>query len=142
MAYLHFVIGLVTVLVLALLVNLKGWRKIKMRFIVQLLVVELALAWFMLNSQVGLTVIGGFAGAFNKLLEFAGEGTNFVFGGLLNDQSFNFFLKVLMPIVFISVLIGILQYIRLLPLIIRGIGTLLAKINGMGSWNPSTRSSR
>ena len=132
MAYLHFVIGLVTVLVLALLVNLKGWRKIKMRFIVQLLVVELALAWFMLNSQVGLTVIGGFAGAFNKLLEFAGEGTNFVFGGLLNDQSFNFFLKVLMPIVFISVLIGILQYIRLLPIVIRGIGTVLAKINGMG----------
>ena len=132
MAYLHFVIGLVTVLVLALLVNLKGWRKIKMRFIVQLLVVELALAWFMLNSEVGLTVVGGFAGAFNKLLEFAGEGTNFVFGGLLNDQAFNFFLKVLMPIVFISVLIGILQYIRLLPLIIRGIGTLLAKINGMG----------
>lgn len=132
MAYLHFVIGLVTVLVLALLVNLQGWRKIKMRFIVQLLVVELALAWFMLNSEVGLTVVGGFAGAFNKLLEFAGEGTNFVFGGLLNDQAFNFFLKVLMPIVFISVLIGILQYIRLLPLIIRGIGTLLAKINGMG----------
>ena len=132
MAYLHFVIGLVTVLALALLMNLKGWRKIKTRFIVQLLVVELALAWFMLNSQIGLTVIGGFAGAFNKLLEFAGEGTNFVFGGLLNDQAFNFFLKVLMPIVFISVLIGILQYIRLLPLIIRGIGTLLAKINGMG----------
>ena len=132
MAYLHFVIGLVTVLVLALLVNLKGWRKIKMRFIVQLLVVELALAWFMLNAQIGLTVVGGFAGAFNKLLEFAGEGTNFVFGGLLTDQSFNFFLKVLMPIVFISVLIGILQYIRLLPLIIRGIGTLLTKINGMG----------
>ena len=132
MAYLHFVIGLVTVLVLALLVNLKGWRKIKMRFIVQLLVVELALAWFMLNSEVGLTVVGGFAGAFNKLLEFAGEGTNFVFGGLLNDQSFNFFLKVLMPIVFISVLIGILQYIRLLPIVIRGIGTVLAKINGMG----------
>ena len=132
MAYLHFVIGLVTVLVLALLMNLKGWRKIKTRFIVQLLVVELALAWFMLNSEVGLTVVGGFAGAFNKLLGFAGEGTNFVFGGLLNDQAFNFFLKVLMPIVFISVLIGILQYIRLLPLIIRGIGTLLAKINGMG----------
>ena len=84
MAYLHFVIGLVTVLVLALLVNLKGWRKIKMRFIVQLLVVELALAWFMLNSQIGLTVIGGFAGAIYKLLGFAGVGTTFVFGGLLN----------------------------------------------------------
>jgi hypothetical protein len=39
---------------------------------------------------------------------------------------------VLMPIVFISVLIGILQYIRLLPIVIRGIGTVLARINGMG----------
>ncbi len=36
------------------------------------------------------------------------------------------------PIVFISALIGILQHIRLLPWIIRIIGTLLSKINGMG----------
>ena len=132
MAYLHFVIGLVMVLGLALLANRKEWRKIKVRFVVQLLVVELALAWFMLNSQVGLAVVGGFAAAFGKLMEFAGEGTDFVFGSLMNEGGFTFFLKVLMPIVFISVLIGILQYIRLLPLIIRGIGTVLAKINGMG----------
>ena len=132
MAYLHFVIGLVMVLGLALLANRKEWRKIKVRFVVQLLVVELALAWFMLNSQVGLAVVGGFAAAFGNRLEFAGEGTDFVFGSLMNEGGFTFFLKVLMPIVFISVLIGILQYIRLLPLIIRGIGTVLAKINGMG----------
>ena len=132
MAYLHFVLGLIMVLGLALAANPKEWRKIKLRFVVQLLVVELALAWFMLNSQVGLAVIGGFAAAFNKLMDFAAEGTNFVFGGLMNEGAFTFFLKVLMPIVFISVLIGILQYIRLLPLIIRGIGTVLAKINGMG----------
>ena len=61
MAYLHFVIGLVMVLGLALLANRKEWRKIKVRFVVQLLVVELALAWFMLNSQVGLAVVGGFS---------------------------------------------------------------------------------
>ena len=132
MAYLHFVLGLIMVLGLALAANPKEWRKIKLRFVVQLLVVELALAWFMLNSQVGLAVIGGFAAAFNKLMDFAAEGTNFVFGGLMNEGAFTFFLKVLMPIVFISVLIGILQYILLLPLIIRGIGTVLAKINGMG----------
>jgi nucleoside transport protein len=132
MVYLHFVLGLIMVLGLALAANRKEWRKIKLRFVVQLLLVELALAWFMLNSQVGLAVIGGFAAAFNKLMEFAAEGTNFVFGGLMNEGAFTFFLKVLMPIVFISVLIGILQYIRLLPLVIRGIGTVLAKINGMG----------
>ncbi len=43
-----------------------------------------------------------------------------------------FFLKVLCPIVFISALIGILQHIRILPVVIRAIGTVLSKINGMG----------
>ena len=38
----------------------------------------------------------------------------------------------LCPIVFISALIGILQHIRVLPIIIRAIGTVLSKINGMG----------
>ena len=132
MVYLHFVLGLALVFGLALLGNIKSWRSVKVRYVLQLLVVELALAWFMLNSQVGLAIVGGFADGFGKLLEFAGQGTDFVFGGLLNDGKFSFFLKVLMPIVFISVLIGILQYVRLLPLIIRGIGSVLARINGMG----------
>ncbi|EAT5901944.1 nucleoside permease NupC, partial [Salmonella enterica] len=40
--------------------------------------------------------------------------------------------KVLCPIVFISALIGILQHIRVLPVVIRAIGFLLSKVNGMG----------
>jgi nucleoside transporter len=38
----------------------------------------------------------------------------------------------LLPIVFIAVLIGILQHFKILPIIIRGIGLLLSKINGLG----------
>lgn len=69
---------------------------------------------------------------FEKLLGFANEGTNFVFGSM-NDQGLAFFfLKVLCPIVFISALIGILQHIRVLPVVIRAIGFLLSKVNGMG----------
>ena len=132
MEYVHFILGLVMVLALALLANRHNWKQIKLRYIGQLLVVELALAWFMLNSEVGLAVVGGFAAGFTKLMEFAKQGTDFVFGGLVNEGAFSFFLMVLMPIVFISVLIGILQYIRLLPIVIRGIGTVLAKVNGMG----------
>ncbi|XPE42059.1 nucleoside recognition domain-containing protein [Shigella flexneri] len=69
---------------------------------------------------------------FEKLLGFANEGTNFVFGSM-NDRGLAFFfLKVLCPIVFISALIGILQHIRVLPVMIRAIGYLLSKVNGMG----------
>lgn len=69
---------------------------------------------------------------FEKLLGFANEGTNFVFGSMNDQGPAFFFLKVLCPIVFISALIGILQHIRVLPVIIRAIGFLLSKVNGMG----------
>lgn len=107
-------------------------KKIRIRYVIQLLVIEVLLAWFFLNSDVGLGFVKGFSEMFEKLLGFANEGTNFVFGSM-NDQGLAFFfLKVLCPIVFISALIGILQHIRVLPVVIRAIGFLLSKVNGMG----------
>ncbi|MGL5991095.1 MAG: NupC/NupG family nucleoside CNT transporter [Plesiomonas sp.] len=131
MKILHFLLGLFVVFVLALLVS-KDRSKIKTRYIVQLIVIELFLSYFLLHSSVGLNLVTGLSDAFNKLLAYAADGTNFVFGGLLNIGEFSFFLQVLMPIVFISVLIGILQHIKVLPVVIRFIGVLLSKINGMG----------
>ncbi|MDU5730594.1 MAG: nucleoside transporter C-terminal domain-containing protein [Citrobacter freundii] len=123
---LHFVLALAVVAILALLVS-SDRKKIRIRYVIQLLVIEVLLAWFFLNSNVGLGFVKGFSEMFEKLLGFANEGTNFVFGSM-NDQGLAFFfLKVLCPIVFISALIGILQHIRVLPVIIRAIGYLLSK---------------
>ncbi|EAM4228928.1 NupC/NupG family nucleoside CNT transporter [Salmonella enterica] len=128
---LHFVLALAVVAVLALLVS-SDRKKIRIRYVIQLLVIEVLLAWFFLNSDVGLGFVKGFSEMFEKLPGFANEGTNFVFGSM-NDQGLAFFfLKVLCPIVFISALIGILQHIRVLPVVIRAIGFLLSKVNGMG----------
>ncbi|WP_345856885.1 NupC/NupG family nucleoside CNT transporter [Shewanella algae] len=132
MEYVNFFVGMLAILGLALLANLNNWRQIKIRYVIQLLLVELLLAWFLLNSSVGVTIVGAFATAFSKLLEFAKQGTDFVFGSVTNEGGFTFFFMVLMPIIFISALIGILQYLRVLPLIIKGIGICLSKINGMG----------
>ena len=74
-------------------------------------------------------------------MEFAKRGPTSCSAVWSTNGAFSFFLMVLMPIVFISVLIGILQYIRLLPIVIRGIGTVLARIGGMGKLaGPSTPS--
>ncbi|UYU30942.1 NupC/NupG family nucleoside CNT transporter [Siccibacter colletis] len=128
---LHFILALAFVALLAWLVS-NDRKKIRLNYIGLLLVIEVLLAWFFLNSNVGLGFVKGFADMFEKLLGFANEGTNFVFGNM-NDQGLAFFfLKVLCPIVFISALIGILQHIRILPIIIRAIGTVLSKVNGMG----------
>ena len=131
MVYLHFILGLVVIAVLALLAS-NNRKNIKYRYIIQLLIIELALAYFLLNSSAGTGIVKEFADAFNGLLSFASDGTNFVFGNLSNNNDFNFFLNVLMPIVFISALIGILQHIKVLPYIIKGLGFLLSKVNGMG----------
>lgn len=128
---LHFALALAVVALLALLVS-RDRKNIRLRFIVQLLVIEVLLAYFFLNSSVGLGFVKGFSDLFEKLLGFAAEGTGFVFGGMSDKGLAFFFLKVLCPIVFISALIGILQHIRVLPIVIRAIGTVLSKINGMG----------
>ncbi|MCG3056367.1 NupC/NupG family nucleoside CNT transporter, partial [Escherichia coli] len=84
------------------------------------------------STKFGFIIIDAIATTFNKLLEYAAEGIEFVFGGLANDGTAPFFLTVLLPIVFISVLIGILQHFKILPFIMKGIGLVLSKINGMG----------
>ncbi|MFJ2976636.1 NupC/NupG family nucleoside CNT transporter [Kluyvera sp. NPDC087067] len=127
----HFILALVVVGILALLVSTNR-KEIRIRYVIQLLVIEVLLAWFFLNSDVGLGFVRGFSEMFEKLLGFANEGTNFVFGSMNDKGLAFFFLKVLCPIVFISALIGILQHIRILPIVIRAIGTVLSKINGMG----------
>ena len=57
---LHFVLALVVVTALALLVSTDR-KKIRIRYVVQLLVIEVLLAWFFLNSNVGLGFVKGFS---------------------------------------------------------------------------------
>lgn len=123
--------ALVVIIALALLVS-NNRKKIRLRYIIQLLVIEGALAYFFLHSASGLSVIKHVAGFFDTLLAYAAQGSEFVFGGMSKDGLAFIFLGVLCPIIFISALIGILQHFRILPLIIRLVGTLLSKVNGMG----------
>ncbi|MGP1085692.1 NupC/NupG family nucleoside CNT transporter [Serratia sp. CY58181] len=128
---LQFIMALVVIIALALLVS-NNRKKIRLRYIIQLLVIEGVLAYFFLHSASGLSVIKHVAGFFDTLLAYAAQGSEFVFGGMSKDGLAFIFLGVLCPIIFISALIGILQHFRILPLIIRLVGTLLSKVNGMG----------
>ncbi|WP_416828795.1 NupC/NupG family nucleoside CNT transporter [Ectobacillus polymachus] len=131
MKYIIAIIGLLVVFGLAYLAsnNRKG---IKLKPIILMVIIQLILSSILLNTTFGLVLIQGFAGVFSKLLDYAGSGVNFVFGGLLNKGDYSFFLGVLLPIIFISVLIGIFQYLKILPFLMKGIGFLLSKVNGMG----------
>src|SRR5699024_9500368 len=52
--------------------------------------------------------------------------------GLQNKGASTFFITVLLPLVFISVLIGVLNYFKILPFIIKYVGIIINKITRMG----------
>lgn len=131
MKYLIGLLSIVVILLLAFWVS-NDKKAIRFKPILVMIILQFILAIILMNTTVGNFLIGGFAGAFEKLLVYAADGINFVFGGLLVEGQFSFFLMVLMPIVFISALIGILQYLNILGFIIKWIGLGLSKINGMG----------
>lgn len=108
----------------------KHWKNILI-----LLVLQLLAAFLFLSTTGGQTAILWLAEAFDKLLGFAREGGMFVFGDLMSNAEGEavdvFLFNVLVPIIFISAIIGILSFTRILPFIIKGIGFLLTKITGM-----------
>ncbi|WP_340398459.1 NupC/NupG family nucleoside CNT transporter [Paenibacillus sp. FSL H8-0079] len=135
MKFLIALLGLLVVFGLAYIAS-NGKKKIRYRPLAVMIVLQVILAYALLNTGVGTWLIGGFATVFKSLLDYANEGIAFVFGDLTTVGAETvgtpFFLSVLMPIVVISALIGILQYIRILPFVIKYIGLVLSKINGMG----------
>lgn len=58
----------------------------------------------------------------------ATAGIEFCFGGLINAGEFNFFISSLLPIVFISAIIGVLFHFGIIQKFIGGVGKLVAKV--------------
>lgn len=131
MKYLIGIVGLIVILGIAWLAS-SGKKRVKYRPIIVMIILQFILGYILLNTGVGNFLVGGFAKGFGYLLLYAAEGVNFVFGGLVNVKEYSFFMSVLLPIVFISALIGILQHWRILPFIVKYIGLALSKVNGMG----------
>ncbi|MDQ0228125.1 NupC/NupG family nucleoside CNT transporter [Metabacillus niabensis] len=131
MQYVISFLGILVVLFLAWLAS-SNRKEIKFIPIITMIIIQILLSLLLLNTEFGLIIIKGIAAVFNKLLEYASEGITFVFGGIANEGEAPFFLTVLLPIVFISALIGILQHLKILPFLMKGIGLLLSKVNGMG----------
>lgn len=61
----------------------------------------------------------------------ANEGINFVFGGLVPEGGFVFFINSLLPIVFISALMGLLFHFGIVQKFITIVGNVVAKVLGV-----------
>lgn len=132
MRFIFLIAGLALVFFLGWLVSYDR-HHIKYRQIGILLLLQFVISFLCLHTSGGISVLEQISAFFNWLMDQAGAGVNFVFGNIMIKPGQTvFFLNVLMPIVFIAALIGILNYIKVLPFIIKWVGWSLNKVVGMG----------
>ena len=105
-------------------------KNIRWQFPLILIICEFALAFIFLNTSFGVTAANGVANFFDYLVTAAMNGIEFIFGNVANKGTTVFFLNTLMPIVFISVLVGILLKFGILQFVSNIIGKVVSKISG------------
>jgi CNT family concentrative nucleoside transporter len=123
----HGLIGIALILGLAFLLS-NNRKAINLRVILSGLALQLALALFILKTSLGQSIFGFLARAITKVLDFAMNGADFVFGLLVDKQtldrvvgpahSFIFMFKIMPTIIFVAVLVSIAYHIGLMQRIV------------------------
>jgi CNT family concentrative nucleoside transporter len=123
----HGLIGIVLILGLAFLLS-NNRRAINLRVILSGLALQLGLALFILKTSVGQAIFGYIARVIKKVLDFAMNGADFVFGVLVDKEvldrvvgpaeSFIFMFKIMPTIIFVAVLVSIAYHIGLMQRIV------------------------
>ncbi|MDN6736310.1 MAG: NupC/NupG family nucleoside CNT transporter, partial [Tetragenococcus koreensis] len=122
MQFVFLLTGLALVFAIGWLVS-SDRSQIKFKRMGIMFALQLLISFLCLNTSDGVQLMGSISNFFSWLMEQAAGGVNFVFGGLVIQKGASvFFLDVLMPIVFISALVGILNYLKILPFIIKWTG--------------------
>ncbi|WP_079527978.1 NupC/NupG family nucleoside CNT transporter [Solibacillus sp. FSL K6-1781] len=129
-----FVWGIIGILGIVLIaIGLSNNRKaIQWRIIISGLVVQLIFAFIVLKWSFGREKLMQLSEGVQKLISYANEGINFVFGGLANPDNvgFVFAMSVLTIIIFFSSLISVLYYLGIMQFVIKIIGGFLSKVLG------------
>lgn len=123
------IIGVVAFIALLSLIS-EDRKNIRWRYPIILLIILFCCAFVFLNTQFGIAAANGVSTFFNYLTTAALSGIEFVFGGVANKGATVFFLNTLMPILFISVLVGLLLKVGILQFISKWLGKGIGYLSG------------
>jgi CNT family concentrative nucleoside transporter len=132
MDMLRGILGIIGILAIAFLLS-KGKKHIKVRTVVVALVMQLAFAFIVLKWSVGQKALKAVSDGVQHFMNFANEGTSFVFGSLADQKAhgFIFILHALMVIVFISALVSVLYYFGIMQRVVGFFGSFFSKVLGV-----------
>ena len=123
-------LGMATVLTLAYLFSTNR-RAIRFKTVAWGLGLQVAFAFFVLDTRVGRAVFSVIGDAVNKLLDFSFYGSTFVFGELGKKSSqmgFYFAFQVLPTIIFIAALFAVLYHYGVMPFIVKQAAKVMTKL--------------
>lgn len=126
------VLGLIAIIGLAFLLS-ENKKKINWRLVITGLILQVLFALFVLKTSIGQNIFNGFNGVIMKLLSFATEGTNFLFGPLSNGEGAIpagsvFVFNVLPTMIFFSALMSVLYHLGVMQILIKIVSKGLAKV--------------
>ena len=108
-------------------------KAIDLRIVLSTLGLQAAIAAFALATGLGQSVLAVLTAGAQNIISYADQGIMFVFGDLGDPgKMFVLAFRVLPVIVFVSSLVAVLYYLRVMQLLIRGIGTALRWVTGVG----------
>ncbi|MYL71421.1 NupC/NupG family nucleoside CNT transporter [Halobacillus litoralis] len=124
--------GLLSLLVIVALAWLlsSNRKMVKWHTILVGLALEGIFVYTMLNVSIGQKLLKQAALFIQSVIDYSTAGIEFVFGPLFTQTDINFLfaINVLGALIFISALISALYHIRLLPLIVKFLGTVIGKL--------------
>lgn len=133
-------IGIIVILGVAYLLS-NNRKAINWRLVITGLTLQISLAVFVLRTHLGEWIFGKLGQGITKLLDFAMDGGQFVFGFLADQNTLNrvlapasgylFFIKLVPSIIFIAVLVSIAYHIGIMQKIVAVVAKIVHKLMGV-----------
>ncbi|AAW88037.1 NupC/NupG family nucleoside CNT transporter [Aliivibrio fischeri] len=123
-------VGILVLLFIGFLLS-ENKKAINVRTIVIALITQISFGAFVMYVPLGQGILQMMSDAVNHIINFSNEGLTFVFGDLANYKvGFIFVINVLCVVIFISALISVLYYLKIMQFVINLIGGALSKLFG------------
>ena len=125
------IVGIAAIILIAILFS-SNRRAIRPRVVLAAFALQAVIAFLVLRTSGGRSVIQGMSDGVSNLLGYAGKGTEFLFGALASDPlGKNFALLALPVIVFFAALVSILYYLGIMQRVVRWVGGAIGWVTGI-----------
>lgn len=123
------IVALILFLALAVLLS-QNRQAINKVTVAKLLALNIFIGWFLTSFTIGREIIIAVANAFSAIVSIAYEGVAFALPNWVNVPQMNFVTAVLLPLLMIVPMFDILNYVGIMPFVIKWIGRALSLLTG------------